>query len=311
MDDFLQKTPPVPSLRVCCYGSSSSDTPAPYLQAAHQTGFLLGKRGHVCVNGAGSHGCMAALNQGASDSGNGKIVGVIHEMWLKEDKNTMRDGGAHSVFDSLENANSSSSSTRRGTENNKNSNTSSNNSNAPASNGAANNSNTNSIQMLVAGGDDLQERKKLLVQDADALVVLPGGPGTWDELWEMGCAKGIGLTDLPIVVVNVNHYYDPFLAMLQRAYEQGLTKHRPEELMVFVDTAWEAIAYLETAVHHPHHHLLYQRSTSLFHSPLDVDQKKTKWFESNNSSALLVLTGAVVGWAACHLFLHTSSSSKR
>jgi predicted Rossmann-fold nucleotide-binding protein len=35
---------------------------------------------------------------------------------------------------------------------------------------------------LVAGGDDLQERKKLLVKDAEALVVLPGGPGTWDEV---------------------------------------------------------------------------------------------------------------------------------
>jgi hypothetical protein len=37
-------------------------------------------------------------------------------------------------------------------------------------------------EILVAGGDDLQERKRLLVDKADALVVLPGGPGTWDEV---------------------------------------------------------------------------------------------------------------------------------
>jgi len=37
-------------------------------------------------------------------------------------------------------------------------------------------------EIVVAGGDDLQQRKKLLVNKADALVVLPGGPGTWDEV---------------------------------------------------------------------------------------------------------------------------------
>lgn len=37
-------------------------------------------------------------------------------------------------------------------------------------------------EMLVAGGKDLQERKRLLVDRADALIVLPGGPGTWDEV---------------------------------------------------------------------------------------------------------------------------------
>lgn len=37
-------------------------------------------------------------------------------------------------------------------------------------------------ELLVASGNDLQERKRLLVEGADALVVLPGGPGTWDEV---------------------------------------------------------------------------------------------------------------------------------
>ncbi len=37
-------------------------------------------------------------------------------------------------------------------------------------------------EILIAKGNDLQERKRLLVEGADALVVLPGGPGTWDEV---------------------------------------------------------------------------------------------------------------------------------
>lgn len=37
-------------------------------------------------------------------------------------------------------------------------------------------------EILIAGGNDLQERKRLLVEGAEALIVLPGGPGTWDEV---------------------------------------------------------------------------------------------------------------------------------
>jgi uncharacterized protein (TIGR00730 family) len=222
----------VKSLRITCYGSSSSSTPDRYLQAARALGYLLGRRGHVCVNGAGAYGCMAALNEGA-EAGGGHIVGVIHEMWLKTHDSTLRDGGAHPVFESTENAA------------------------APSSNSTTNRPSSSSAkpmrEMLVARGKDLQERKRLLVQNADALIVLPGGPGTWDELWEMACARGIGLSTLPIVCVNCDGYYDPFYEILVRAYEEQLTKFRPEELVQFVDTAEEAVRWVEV-MHHPEAH---------------------------------------------------------
>ena len=87
------------------------------------------------------------MNDGA-DAGNGHIVGVIHEMFLVDGNDWLeRDGGAHNVF----------------------------NKDATPREGPTR-------EILIAGGHDLQERKRLLVQDADALVVLPGGPGTWDEV---------------------------------------------------------------------------------------------------------------------------------
>ena len=167
------------SLRVCCFGSSSSQTPAAYLCPSAEVGYLLAVRGHVCVNGAGSFGCMAALNEGAL-AGNGHIVGVIHEMWLKKGEDVkekqqqesnnpwglqrpLRDGGAHAAFSQkttttttlTSNGDSPSTSVKNG---------------EPIR------------ELLVAGGKDLQERKKLLIEDADALIVMPGGPGTWDEV---------------------------------------------------------------------------------------------------------------------------------
>ena len=134
-----QRSESVPSrrsLRICCYGSSSSKTPSRYLTEAYELGSTLAKRGHICVNGAGPHGCMASLNDGASDAG-GHIVGVIHKMFAID------GAGAHPVFSDKS---------------------------------------KESVELIYAGGEDLQERKKLLVKGADALVVLPGGPGTWDEV---------------------------------------------------------------------------------------------------------------------------------
>lgn len=164
-------------------------------------------------------------------------------MWLKESDN-LRDGGAHPVFGSTENAPQSpcnnTATTKDGVSLLPDGTTSS----------ASNNPRTYYFHggkraMIVAGGKDLQERKRLLVENANALVVLPGGPGTWDELWEMACCRGIGLSNLPIVCISVQDYYEPFERILQRAYDDQLTKWQPHELVHFVETAEEAVRWLE------------------------------------------------------------------
>ena len=235
--DFVQRQATKP-LRVCCYGSSSSETPLRYLSSARSLGYILAKRGHTCVNGAGAYGCMAAMNDGA-DIGEGHIVGVIHEMWLQKESN-VRDGGAHQIFLPQQQQQ------RRSTENSaaiQTSSASSNNETLPTT--TTTSWTGPKHELLVAGGNDLQERKRLLVEKADALIVLPGGPGTWDELWEMACARGIGLSTIPIVCVNCDGYYEPFHEMLVRAYNDRLTKFLPHELVHFEATAEAAVQWVE------------------------------------------------------------------
>lgn len=220
------------SLKVTCYGSSSAKTPEAYLDEARSLGYILAKRGHVCVNGAGSFGCMAAMNEGAM-VGDGHLVGVIHEMFLVDDgyggKTISRDGGSHFAFQAaFEEA-------QKKTK-------------TPSKKTNGNNSNGPLRKILIAGGKDLQERKRMLVEQAEGLVVLPGGPGTWDELWEMACSRHLGLTrDLPIVCVNVNDYYAPFQQMLERAYEDKLIRLPPEQIVHFCSSAEEAVKWLEEA----------------------------------------------------------------
>jgi len=106
--------------------------------------------------------------------------------------------------------------------------------------------NTTKHRIVVAKGNDLQERKKLLVQGADGLVVLPGGPGTWDELWEMACARHIGFHSMPIVCVNVDGYYDNFKSILMRAHKDELLYKEPEEILHFEESAEAAVKWIET-----------------------------------------------------------------
>jgi choline dehydrogenase-like flavoprotein len=65
------------------------------------------------------------------------------------------------------------------------------------------------------------------------------------QLWEMACARNIGLTKLPIVCVNVDGYYDPFRDMLERAWHDKLTKLAPQDIVHFENTAQDAVEWIE------------------------------------------------------------------
>jgi uncharacterized protein (TIGR00730 family) len=79
--------------------------------------------------------------------------------------------------------------------------------------------------MVVCRGNDLKERKQQLLDNGDAIIVMPGGVGTLDELWDAVCTKSLGLGGLlnkPISVVNVNNYFDGSIAQLKAAEMAGL-----------------------------------------------------------------------------------------
>jgi len=197
------------AMRVCVYGSSSSNTPKRYIDESYKLGMLLAEKGHVCVNGAGRTGCMGAMNDGVKDGG-GDVIGVIHKMFLNNSSIGDEKDGAHPVF-------------------------------AEES--------TNPLRKLyVTGGSDLQERKKVLMQNADCLCVLPGGCGTWDELWEMACGRSLGFVDMPIVVCNVDGFYSPFREIMVRAFEEKLLYQEPDAILRFEDSAEQAIAWLEQEI---------------------------------------------------------------
>jgi hypothetical protein len=81
----------------------------------------------------------------------------------------------------------------------------------------------------------MHERKALMADLADAFIALPGGYGTWEEFCEVLTWSQLGLQRKPCVLLNVNGYYDPLLAMADRALAEGFL-HRAHRELVLADT---------------------------------------------------------------------------
>jgi uncharacterized protein (TIGR00730 family) len=78
----------------------------------------------------------------------------------------------------------------------------------------------------------MHERKALMADLADAFLALPGGYGTWDELCEVLTWSQIGIQRKGSAILNVNGYYDPLLAMADRAVAEGFLRDIHRELLL-------------------------------------------------------------------------------
>lgn len=69
--------------------------------------------------------------------------------------------------------------------------------------------------------ETMHERKKVLLLNADAVVVMPGGAGSLDEFFEVLTWRQLGLHAKPIVLLDVDGYWGPLRAMLDHVVDQG------------------------------------------------------------------------------------------
>jgi len=91
----------------------------------------------------------------------------------------------------------------------------------------------------------MRERKQLLETRGDAFIAMPGGLGTFEELFEILVGRILGYHDKPIVLLNIAGYYDPLVAMIDHGIEQKFIKPRAKEACVVAATVDEAMRYLE------------------------------------------------------------------
>lgn len=78
----------------------------------------------------------------------------------------------------------------------------------------------------------MHERKAMMADQSDAFIALPGGFGTFEELMEIITWGQLGIHQKPIGVLNTAGYYDPLLAMIDRAVQEGFILPRYRNLIV-------------------------------------------------------------------------------
>jgi uncharacterized protein (TIGR00730 family) len=112
--------------------------------------------------------------------------------------------------------------------------------------------NTNVSELIVV--ETMAERKNKMLENTDAVVALPGGTGTLDELMEVMALKKLGMYTKPIIILNTDGFYDHLLKFFERMIKDKFIRpehqrlyevaSKPEEIMIKIKEAplWDSTA---------------------------------------------------------------------
>lgn len=87
----------------------------------------------------------------------------------------------------------------------------------------------------------MHERKAKFLEGTDAIIALPGGPGTFEELFEAITLKKLGQISTPIVVLNTNGYFNVFALLMKQATEEKFMTDDGDRIWKMVDNPDEVI----------------------------------------------------------------------
>ena len=94
--------------------------------------------------------------------------------------------------------------------------------------------------------ETMHERKQLMAELSDGVIALPGGCGTMEELLEIITWKQLGIYLNPIVILNIDGFYNPLLEMLQHAIDGNFMRPEHQNIWQVATSAQEAVELLYT-----------------------------------------------------------------
>ncbi len=97
--------------------------------------------------------------------------------------------------------------------------------------------------------ETMHQRKNMMIHDVDAVVALPGGVGTLEELTEVITLKQLGQFLAPIVILNTAGYYNHLNEFFHKMMEERFMRHIHKEIWQIVDAPSEVIPAIENAPH--------------------------------------------------------------
>ncbi len=102
----------------------------------------------------------------------------------------------------------------------------------------------------------MHERKALMSDLSDGFIALPGGYGTFDELFEVTTWAQLRLHAKPIGLLNVANYFDPLLALIQHASHEGFIQPKYTQLLLSADNSTTLLDAMTTFTP-PHDQLIW------------------------------------------------------
>ena len=93
--------------------------------------------------------------------------------------------------------------------------------------------------------ETMRQRKQKMEDMSDGFIVTPGGIGTFEEFFEILTIKQLKQLSKPIVILNLNNYYDPMLSMLRHAAETNFMSENNFRLFFVTDKIERVLDYME------------------------------------------------------------------
>lgn len=95
--------------------------------------------------------------------------------------------------------------------------------------------------------ESMHERKQMMVDLSDGFVVLPGGLGTLDEFFEIMTWRQLGLHQKPVVLVNLEGYWDSLINLIDHMIEEKFALHNDKKSLVVVESEDDVLEALKEA----------------------------------------------------------------
>ena len=93
--------------------------------------------------------------------------------------------------------------------------------------------------------DGMHQRKSIMADRADAFPALPGGFGTLEELFEIITWNQIGIINKPVVVYNLDGYFDSLIRMIDHAVDTGFIKPKNRKILQVAETLEDCLEFCE------------------------------------------------------------------
>jgi uncharacterized protein (TIGR00730 family) len=96
--------------------------------------------------------------------------------------------------------------------------------------------------------DTMHTRKALIGERSDAFIALPGGFGTFEEMFEVLAWQTLKIHAKPVLLLNINGFYDKLLSFFDDCVEQGMLKAKNREIVLVADSVDEALRLLGLSI---------------------------------------------------------------